>query len=72
VNLVRGVFLGCIGFYQHVWGPHTAGACRFVPSCSCYAQEAVRRHGVGRGIGLTVRRLLRCRPFGPCGYDPVP
>jgi putative membrane protein insertion efficiency factor len=72
LNLLRAAILGFIGFYQQVWGPHAAGLCRFEPSCSCYADEAVRRHGVGRGLGLAARRLLRCRPFGPSGYDPVP
>lgn len=46
--------------------------CRFFPSCSSYAHEAVEVHGAGRGSWLAVRRLLRCRPFGPSGFDPVP
>jgi putative membrane protein insertion efficiency factor len=46
--------------------------CRFTPSCSQYGREAIAVHGAGRGAWLTVRRLLRCRPFGPSGYDPVP
>ena len=46
--------------------------CRFSPSCSCYAVEALHVHGTARGLWLTVRRLLRCRPFGPSGWDPVP
>jgi putative membrane protein insertion efficiency factor len=46
--------------------------CRFTPSCSTYAREALELHGTGRGLWLTVRRLLRCRPFGPSGFDPVP
>jgi putative membrane protein insertion efficiency factor len=46
--------------------------CRFFPSCSAYAIEAVEVHGNVRGTALTVRRLLRCRPFGPSGFDPVP
>jgi uncharacterized protein len=46
--------------------------CRFYPSCSSYAVEALEVHGAGRGLVLTVRRLLRCRPFGPSGFDPVP
>lgn len=46
--------------------------CRFFPSCSEYGHEAIRVHGARRGLWLTVRRLLRCRPFGPSGFDPVP
>ena len=46
--------------------------CRFFPSCSSYAHEAVRVHGLGRGGWLAIRRLVRCRPFGPSGFDPVP
>ncbi|HEX3087607.1 MAG TPA: membrane protein insertion efficiency factor YidD [Ilumatobacteraceae bacterium] len=46
--------------------------CRFTPSCSSYALEALTVHGSGRGLWLTLRRFLRCRPFGPSGYDPVP
>ncbi len=46
--------------------------CRFTPSCSSYALEALEVHGTRRGLWLTVRRLLRCRPFGPSGWDPVP
>ena len=46
--------------------------CRFTPSCSSYALEALEAHGTRRGLWLAVRRLLRCRPFGPSGWDPVP
>jgi uncharacterized protein len=46
--------------------------CRFFPSCSEYGHEAISVHGAGRGLWLTIRRLVRCRPFGPSGFDPVP
>lgn len=46
--------------------------CRFTPSCSSYAHEAFTEYGTARGLTLTARRLVRCRPFGPSGYDPVP
>ncbi len=46
--------------------------CRFTPSCSSYAVEALQIHGTMRGLWLSIRRLLRCRPFGPSGWDPVP
>jgi len=58
--------------YQVVLSPFLGGACRFHPSCSHYACEAIERHGALRGAGLALRRLLRCRPFSSGGYDPVP
>ena len=61
-----------ISAYQVVLGPHLGGSCRFEPSCSNYGMEAIRKHGALRGLWLTLKRLSRCRPFGPSGYDPVP
>jgi len=61
----------CIHLYQHLRAGRPTG-CRYVPSCSAYAEEAVRRHGAGRGTLLAVRRLGRCHPWGGHGYDPVP
>jgi hypothetical protein len=58
--------------YQLVLGPILGGSCRFTPSCSCYAIEALGQHGAARGTWLAVRRVLRCHPFRRAGYDPVP
>ena len=66
------VVLSLIRFYKLVFSPMYAGACRFLPSCSDYAAEAVTRHGVVRGSALAARRLARCNPFGAHGLDPVP
>lgn len=60
-----------IGAYQRAFHGRPS-PCRFFPSCSEYGAEAIRQHGAGRGLWLTVRRLVRCRPFGPSGFDPVP
>ena len=65
-----GLFL--IRAYQVTVGPLFKGSCRFHPSCSNYGLQAMERFGLLKGSWLTLRRLLRCRPFGPCGYDPVP
>lgn len=58
--------------YKGVFSPLYAGSCRFLPSCSDYAVEAVTRFGVVRGTWLTLRRLARCHPLGGHGLDPVP
>ena len=58
--------------YQRFISPYTPPSCRFYPSCSAYAVDAMTRYGAWKGGFLTVRRLLRCHPFHPGGYDPVP
>lgn len=58
--------------YKKVLSPLLPPACRFEPTCSMYAKEALEKHGFVKGIGLTVRRLLRCHPFTQGGFDPVP
>ena len=69
---MRSLVKGAIRFYQLALSPLVGPACRFHPSCSQYALEAVSRFGVLRGGWLAVRRLARCHPFNPGGYDPVP
>lgn len=66
------VFLLLIKGYQRFVSPFTPPACRFYPSCSTYAADALARHGPWKGGCLAVRRLLRCHPLHPGGYDPVP
>jgi putative membrane protein insertion efficiency factor len=58
--------------YQVVFAPFLGGMCRYHPSCSRYAAEAITRHGAWRGGELALRRLLRCGPFSTHGFDPVP
>lgn len=72
-----GVFVGRllilpIRFYQKYISPYTPPACRFTPTCSQYAIEAIRKHGPIKGLLLAIWRLLRCNPWGGSGYDPVP
>ncbi|TMQ68299.1 MAG: membrane protein insertion efficiency factor YidD [Candidatus Eisenbacteria bacterium] len=64
--------LGLVRAYQLALGPFARGACRFHPTCSEYALQAIDRHGARRGLVLTLRRLARCHPLGASGYDPVP
>lgn len=59
-------------WYQRFISPFLGARCRFAPSCSQYAVDALRTHGAARGLWLAVRRLARCHPFHPGGYDPVP
>lgn len=69
---LAGFFMGLIWVYRAAFSPLFAGVCRFQPSCSHYAEEAIRLHGPGRGVALAARRLLRCHPFGGSGVDAVP
>ncbi|MGH7986918.1 MAG: membrane protein insertion efficiency factor YidD [Candidatus Binataceae bacterium] len=68
--------LGLLTLYRTILSPLLTAlmgsACRFQPTCSQYAHDAIVKHGLGRGAALTLRRLLRCRPLGGFGYDPVP
>jgi putative membrane protein insertion efficiency factor len=58
--------------YQLALSPFAGGACRFTPSCSDYAIQAIQEHGAVRGLGLALRRVGRCHPLGSSGFDPVP
>ncbi|MFQ5827199.1 MAG: membrane protein insertion efficiency factor YidD [Dehalococcoidia bacterium] len=64
--------LGLIRLYQLTLSRVTLSSCRFIPSCSQYGFEAIRKFGLWRGGWLTAKRLARCHPFHPGGYDPVP
>lgn len=64
--------LALVKFYQYCISPFTPPACRFTPTCSQYAVEALKKYGPIKGCWLTLKRLARCHPWGGSGYDPVP
>ena len=68
----KKAMLGLIRFYRGSISPYTPAACRYTPTCSAYAQEAIEKYGARKGGYLALRRVLRCHPFHPGGYDPVP
>jgi len=71
-NLLKSGALALIGAYQRWVSPLTPASCRFRPTCSEYARQAISMHGLFRGGWLALKRLCRCHPFSACGYDPVP
>lgn len=70
--MLARALIGLIRFYQLAVSPWTPAACRYTPTCSSYAREAIETHGAMRGGWLALRRLARCHPWGGHGYDPVP
>jgi putative membrane protein insertion efficiency factor len=66
------LMLALIAFYRTCISPLTPPACRYTPTCSQYAQEAIKKYGAFKGGWLALKRILRCHPFGGSGYDPVP
>ena len=70
-NPVKALFVGLIGVYQTVISPGIPSRCKYYPSCSQYALDAVREYGAFRGLVLAAWRILRCNPFSYGGYDPV-
>jgi uncharacterized protein len=69
---VKTAIIGVIQLYQRFLSPLLGASCRFSPTCSAYAVEAIERHGAVKGGVMSVWRILRCNPFGGHGYDPVP
>jgi putative membrane protein insertion efficiency factor len=68
----RRLLLALITVYQNTVGPALPPSCRYQPTCSYYAYQAIQRHGAVRGSWLALKRVLRCAPWGGSGYDPVP
>ncbi len=69
---MKRILLLLVRGYQRLISPMFTPSCRFSPSCSQYSYEAISRHGVAKGLWLTVKRVGRCNPWNPGGYDPVP
>jgi len=69
---MKAALIALLRGYQYAIRPLVGANCRFFPSCSDYAKEAIERHGAGHGAWLATRRLCRCHPYHPGGYDPVP
>ena len=72
LHFIRRLLILPIRFYQKFISPLKPPTCRFTPTCSQYAIEAIRKHGPFKGLALAVWRILRCNPWGGSGYDPVP
>jgi putative membrane protein insertion efficiency factor len=71
-KLIQHLLLALIQVYRYALSPFLGQRCRFHPSCSAYAAEALTRYGPARGLWLAIKRVLRCHPFHPGGHDPVP
>ena len=69
---MKRLMLFLIRFYKREISPHLKPSCRYIPTCSEYAQTAIERFGAGRGGAMAFKRILRCNPFAKGGYDPVP
>jgi putative membrane protein insertion efficiency factor len=69
---MKHIFMAVIRFYQKFLSPLKPPSCRFYPTCSHYGLEAIRVHGAAKGGWLTIKRILKCHPFHPGGFDPVP
>ncbi|PLY01607.1 MAG: membrane protein insertion efficiency factor YidD [Desulfuromonas sp.] len=69
---MKKLILSMLFLYQRFISPLTPPSCRFYPTCSCYALDAFNRYGIFRAFYLTIKRILRCHPWHPGGYDPVP
>lgn len=72
MNPAQRLLIGLIRFYQYVLSPWLGNQCRYTPTCSEYARQAVLTHGALKGAWLAVRRVTRCHPWHPGGHDPVP
>ena len=71
-SATQKALMGAVRFYQQAVSPYLPPSCRYIPTCSEYALQAIQKYGAARGSYLAARRILRCNPFHKGGYDPVP
>ncbi|MDR1740041.1 MAG: membrane protein insertion efficiency factor YidD [Bacteroidales bacterium] len=71
-RVAKFFLIGLIKIYQYCISPFFPPACRYTPTCSAYAAEAIEKHGVFKGVWLALKRIAHCHPWGGSGYDPVP
>lgn len=69
---LSNILTAIVQFYKKFISPITPASCRYEPTCSTYMLEAIKIHGAFKGFGLGIKRILKCNPWGGCGYDPVP
>lgn len=70
-NLIKKILILILKLYQAIISPLLPNACRYTPTCSQYAIEAIQKYGIFKGSWKAIKRILRCNPWGGCGYDPV-
>ena len=70
-NPLKYLFIGLVKFYQYCISPLTPASCRYTPTCSQYALEALQKYGAFKGGWMALKRIVRCHPWGGYGYDPV-
>ena len=71
-DIIKNILLKTIRFYQFAISPFLPSVCRFYPSCSAYAYQAISTYGTVKGLSLSIFRILKCHPFHPGGFDPIP
>lgn len=71
-RMLKFIFKILVAAYRTIGTTHLGGGCRFEPSCSAYALDALENHHIHKALWLITKRIFKCRPGGPCGYDPVP